>query len=163
VVLGTSASRAHDAASVVPISICDCLNACAAHVSATALALPAQRFEAKLQLKSSTERDRKTQAAGVTMWRALEIAGWTVWFLIAFAAAIHWALITSDAFVGPRIKLRDALQAWAYPVLCGWFFIIPEWNKVHMIWLALIPFLIAQRLSSHASDRTPRVQVGFKL
>jgi hypothetical protein len=99
---------------------------------------------------------------GVIMWLALEIAllrfaEWSVWFLIAFAAALHWGLITSDAFVGHRIKLRDALQAWAYTVLCGWFFIIPEWNKLHMIWLALLPFLIAQRLSSHASDRTPRM------
>jgi hypothetical protein len=99
---------------------------------------------------------------GVIMWLAswLLFAEWGVWFLIAFAAALHWGLITSDAFVGHRIKLRDALQAWAYTVLCGWFFIIQEWNKLHMLWLALLPFLVAQRLSSHASDRSPRILVG---
>ena len=96
------------------------------------------------------------------MWLALEIAllrfaEWSVWFLIAFAAALHWGLITSDAFVGHRIKLRDALQAWAYTVLCGWFFIIPEWNKLHIVAGAASvpdrPEALIPRLGQIASDR----------
>ena len=70
---------------------------------------------------------------------ALWVAGWLVWCLVAGAAVFSWALLTSKAAIGDKIILVDASQALSYTLSAVWFYLLPEWNKLHLLWI--VPLL----------------------
>ena len=70
---------------------------------------------------------------------ALWMAGWVVWCLVAGAALLSWGLLTSKAAVGEKHILVDAFQALSYTLLAVWFYVLPEWNKLHLLWV--VPLL----------------------
>ena len=67
---------------------------------------------------------------------ALWVVGWLLWCLVAGAALLSWALLTSKAAIGEKIILADASQALFFTLLAVWFYLLPEWNKLHLLWLA---------------------------
>ena len=71
---------------------------------------------------------------------ALWVAGWLVWCLVAGAALLSWALLTSKAAIGEKSILVDASQALSYTLLAVWFYLFPEWNKLHLLWV--VPLLL---------------------
>ena len=70
---------------------------------------------------------------------ALWVAGWLVWCLVAGAALLSWALLTSKAAIGEKSILVVAFQALSYTLLAVWFYLLPEWNKLHLLWV--VPLL----------------------
>src|SRR6266496_6557504 len=78
------------------------------------------------------------------------VAGWSAWCLVALMALYFWARIGIDFYTGYALRYSDCLCALAYTLLCSWFFIIDDWNKLHMLWLALLPLiaLIAPRFTA---------------
>jgi hypothetical protein len=68
-------------------------------------------------------------------------ASWSVWCLVALMALYFWARIGIDFYTGYPLRYADCACALAYTLLCSWFFIIYDWNKLHLLWLALLPLL----------------------
>jgi hypothetical protein len=75
------------------------------------------------------------------------VASWSAWCLVALMACYFWARIGIDFYTGYSLRHSDCLCALAYTLLCTWFFIIYDWNKLHMLWLATLPLfaLVAPR------------------
>ena len=71
---------------------------------------------------------------------ALWMAGWVVWCLVAGAALLSWGLLTSKAAIGEKRILFDAFQALSYTLLAVWFYVLPEWNKLHLLWVVPLLF-----------------------
>jgi hypothetical protein len=67
---------------------------------------------------------------------ALWVIGWVLWCMVAGAALLSWALLTSKAAIGEKVILVDASQALFFTLLAVWFYLLPEWNKLHLLWLA---------------------------
>ena len=67
------------------------------------------------------------------------VASWSAWCLVALMALYFWARIGIDFYTGYSLRYSDCLCALAYTLLCSWFVIIDDWNKLHMLWLALLP------------------------
>src|SRR6266566_8061907 len=78
------------------------------------------------------------------------VASWSAWCLVALMACYFWARIGIDFYTGYALRHSDCICALAYTLLCTWFFIIYDWNKLHMLWLAILPLcaLIAPRFAS---------------
>ncbi len=65
------------------------------------------------------------------------IFGWAIWSVFLVATVIYWAEIGFDILSGKSIFLSDAFRALACTLLTTWFLLIPEWDKLHLFWLAL--------------------------
>ena len=65
------------------------------------------------------------------------IFGWAIWSVFLLASVIYWAEIGFDVLSGRPIFLSDGVRALACTLLTSWFFLIPEWDKLHLFWLAL--------------------------
>jgi hypothetical protein len=62
--------------------------------------------------------------------------GWFVWCFAAGAALLSWARLTSKAAVGERISVAEGAQLLSLTLLSVWFYLFPEWSKLHILWLA---------------------------
>jgi Na+-driven multidrug efflux pump len=87
-------------------------------------------------------------------------AGWSVWCLVAAMALYFWARIGIDFYTNHPPRYSDCLCALALTLCCTWFLIIYDWNKLHMLWLAMLvllalaaPSFAARAFSPHWSDR----------
>ena len=76
----------------------------------------------------------------------MEIIGWIIWFImVLFAISLTfgcWKYIKA----GQGFQLATGVQAlffWIIAVL----FLIFEWDKIHIIWMAPLSFFIAQFLA----------------
>jgi hypothetical protein len=67
------------------------------------------------------------------------IAGWSTWCLVALAALYFWARIGVDVYTHYPPRYSDSLCALSLTLFCTWFLIIPDWDKLHMLWLATLP------------------------
>ena len=67
-------------------------------------------------------------------------------------ALYFWARIGIDFYTGYPLRYSDCLCVLAYTLLCSWFVIIDDWNKLHMLWLAILPLLalVAPRFATQA-------------
>jgi hypothetical protein len=83
------------------------------------------------------------------------VASWSAWCLVALMACYFWARIGIDFYTDYPPRHSDCLCALAYTLLCTWFFIIYDWNKLHMLWLATLPLfaLVAPRFVNPFSPR----------
>src|ERR1700730_10110747 len=79
-------------------------------------------------------------------------ASWSAWCLVMLMALYFWARIGIDFYTGYPLRYSDCLCALAYTLLCTWFFIIYDWNKLHMLWLAVLPLcsLVGPRFAPQA-------------
>ena len=66
------------------------------------------------------------------------IAGWAMWGVFLIATIVYWLEIGFDILSEVKIFLSDAFRALACTLVTSWFLLIPEWNKVHLFWLALL-------------------------
>ena len=64
--------------------------------------------------------------------------GWGIWAVFGAATLIYWAEIAYDIFADVAVLLSDAFRALACTLLTSWFFLIPDLEKLHLFWLALI-------------------------
>jgi hypothetical protein len=64
------------------------------------------------------------------------IFGWAMWSVFLAATVIYWAEIGFDILSGRSIFLSDGFRALACTLLTSWFLLIPEWDKLHLFWLA---------------------------
>jgi len=79
-------------------------------------------------------------------------ASWSAWCLVVLMALYFWARIGIDFYTGYPLRYADCACALAYTLLCSWFFIIYDWDKLHMLWLAVLPLfgLVAPRFATQA-------------
>ena len=70
------------------------------------------------------------------------IFGWSVWGLFLLATIIYWLELGFDILSEVDILLSDALRAVACTLVTSWFLLIPEWNKLHLFWLALLIVMV---------------------
>ena len=66
------------------------------------------------------------------------VFGWTMWAVFLIATIIYWLEIGFDILSEVNIFLSDAFRALACTLVTSWFLLIPEWNKLHLFWLALL-------------------------
>ena len=70
------------------------------------------------------------------------VASWSAWCLVVLMALYFWARIGIDFYTAYPPRYSDCLCALAYTLMCSWFFIIDDWNKLHMLWLAFLPLFV---------------------
>ena len=66
------------------------------------------------------------------------VFGWTMWAVFLLATIIYWLEISFDILSGVKILLSDAFRALACTLVTNWFLLIPDWDKLHLYWLALL-------------------------
>jgi hypothetical protein len=66
------------------------------------------------------------------------VFGWSMWAIFLAATVIYWLEIGFDILSGVNIFLSDAFRALACTLVTSWFLLVPEWNKLHLFWLALL-------------------------
>ena len=66
------------------------------------------------------------------------VFGWTMWAVFLLATIIYWLEISFDILSGVKIFLSDAFRALACTLVTNWFLLIPDWDKLHLFWLALL-------------------------
>src|SRR5262245_27517913 len=71
------------------------------------------------------------------------VAGWTMWAIFLAATIVYWLEIGFDILSEVNIFLSDALRALACTLVTSWFLLVPEWNKLHLFWLALLILTVA--------------------
>ena len=76
------------------------------------------------------------------------LLGWAIWAIFLVATVIYWAEIGFDVLSEASLLLSDALRAVACTLLTSWFFLVPEWNKLHLFWLALLIVTVADCVES---------------
>ena len=64
--------------------------------------------------------------------------GWAIWAVFLVATIIYWLEIGFDILSGVSMLLSDAFRALACTLVTSWFLLVPEWNKLHLFWLALL-------------------------
>lgn len=74
------------------------------------------------------------------------IFGWAIWGVFLVASIIYWAEISFDILSGAHLLISDACRALAFTFLASWFLLVPEWNKLHLFWLALLILTVADCL-----------------
>jgi hypothetical protein len=70
------------------------------------------------------------------------IFGWTMWGVFLIATIIYWLEIGFDILSEVNIFLSDAFRALACTLVTSWFLLVPEWNKLHLFWLALLIVMV---------------------
>jgi hypothetical protein len=63
--------------------------------------------------------------------------GWGAWAVFLLAMLIYWAEIGFDIYSHKPVYIADAFRALACTLATSWFFVLPDWNKLHLLWLAL--------------------------
>ena len=71
------------------------------------------------------------------------IVGWAMWGVFLLATVIYWLEIGFDILSEVNILLSDAFRALACTLVTSWFVLVPEWNKLHLFWLALLILTVA--------------------
>ena len=66
------------------------------------------------------------------------VFGWTMWAVFLLATIIYWLEISFNILSGVKIFLSDAFRALACTLVTNWFLLIPDWDKLHLFWLALL-------------------------
>ena len=66
------------------------------------------------------------------------VFGWTMWAVFLLATVIYWLEISFDILSGVKILLSDAFRALACTLVTNWFLLIPDWDKLHLFWFALL-------------------------
>jgi len=67
---------------------------------------------------------------------AVLLFGWGIWTVLLLATLIHWAEISFDIYSNQAVYMSDAFRALACTLATSWFLLVPEWNKLHLFWLA---------------------------
>jgi hypothetical protein len=67
------------------------------------------------------------------------VSGWALWCLVAGAAILGWAKISSAVAAGETVYSLDAAPVLALTLLASWFYVMAEWDKLHLLWL--VPLL----------------------
>jgi hypothetical protein len=73
---------------------------------------------------------------------------WSIWLLVAISALYFWALMIADWVNGDTVRIADASRALMLTLLCNWFLIIPDWSKLHLIWLSITVGLVGVPISA---------------
>ena len=89
------------------------------------------------------------------------IAGWAMWVVFLIATIIYWLEIGFDILSEVNILLSDALRALACTLVTSWFLLIPEWNKLHLFWLALLILTVADCVEYRRIPVLVRMMRGF--
>jgi hypothetical protein len=71
------------------------------------------------------------------------VFGWAIWTVFLVATIIYWLEIGFDILSGVNIFLSDAFRALACTLVTNWFLLVPEWNKLHLFWIALLIVTVA--------------------
>ena len=79
---------------------------------------------------------------GMIWW----MSGWIVWCLVAWAALLGWAQMNAKATIKEPIYVGDGAQVLSLTLLTTWFYLIPEWDKLHLLWLAPLLFGVSSAL-----------------
>jgi hypothetical protein len=80
-------------------------------------------------------------------------------------ALYFWARIGIDFYTEYPLRYADCACALSYTLTCSWFFIIYDWDKLHMLWLAILPLigLVAPRFAAQAFSPQRRKHVLTQL
>ena len=62
--------------------------------------------------------------------------GWGIWTVFLLATLIYWAEISFDIYSNKAVYMSDAFRTLACTLATSWFLLVPEWNKLHLFWLA---------------------------
>ena len=91
----------------------------------------------------------------------VSFASWSAWCLVVLMACYFWARFGIDFYTEYPLRYSDCVCALAYTLLCTWFLIIDDWNKLHMLWLAIVPLLalVAPRFASRVFGPGRRKQL----
>ena len=65
----------------------------------------------------------------------MAILGWILWFGALALTAGNWLYFVNRASRDDSILWHDVARVLFLTLLTSWFFIIPEWNKLHLLWL----------------------------
>ena len=71
------------------------------------------------------------------------LSGWILWCLVVGAALIGWVRISAKAATHETIYVADSAQVLLLTLLASWFYLIPEWEKLHLLWLAPLFYGVA--------------------
>jgi len=63
--------------------------------------------------------------------------GWGMWAVFLLATLIYWAEIGFDVYSSKAVYISDAFRTVTCTLATSWFLLVPEWNKLHLFWLAL--------------------------
>ena len=89
------------------------------------------------------------------------IAGWAMWGVFLTATVIYWLEIGFDILSGVTIFLSDACRALACSLATSWFLLVPEWNKLHLFWIALLILTVADCIEYRRIPALVRMMRGF--
>jgi len=89
------------------------------------------------------------------------IAGWAMWGVFLLATVVYWLEIGFDILSEVNIFLSDALRALACTLVTSWFLLIPEWDKLHLFWLALLILTVADCVEYRRIPALVRLMRGF--
>ncbi len=70
----------------------------------------------------------------------LRILGWMLWVLAAYSVAALVGYMRADARKGVPIHMLQVFQA-ALMVCCAAAFLLPTWNKLHLVWAMPVSFI----------------------
>jgi hypothetical protein len=63
--------------------------------------------------------------------------GWGAWAVFLLATLIYWAEIGYDVYTTKHVYISDAFGALACTLATSWFLVLPDWSKLHLLWMAL--------------------------
>src|SRR5262245_29811476 len=89
------------------------------------------------------------------------IAGWAMWGVFLTATVIYWLEIGFDILSEVTILLSDACRALACTLVTSWFLLVPEWNKLHLFWIALLILTVADCIEYRRIPALVRMMRGF--
>ena len=71
----------------------------------------------------------------------IAFAEWIAWAATLALSLYYWLGIAADFAHERTPRHTHAFYALTYTLLCSWFFVIPEWSKLHLLWLTPMVFL----------------------
>jgi hypothetical protein len=89
------------------------------------------------------------------------IAGWAMWGVFLLATVVYWLEIGFDILSEVDIFLSDACRALACTLATSWFLLVPEWNKLHLFWIALLILTVADCIEYRRIPAFVRLMRGF--
>jgi len=85
---------------------------------------------------------------GVGMTAVAHAAGWGLWILVALLALFAWHTVLVDALVGRRVRFINTASAVVLTWLASWFVILEQLNKLHLLWILPVVFVVLDLLRS---------------
>jgi hypothetical protein len=64
--------------------------------------------------------------------------GWGMWAVFLLSTLIYWAELSFDIYSNKAIYISDAFRALTCTLVTSWFLLVPDWNKLHLFWLAFV-------------------------